>query len=163
MAKQRLKNKQQLIDGRARVSSGAAHLGASTSWGKIPILWGVTINNASAWMWGMQLKGIYLSQMPVNTFIPGTRGAAVDGCVRAWVCVDRQNAVFTLFPSCVIYFTPWCFHLTAASEEIRMNKAKTHTRLLSLLRNSLWFPSHLNLNASDICICWAPTWYKQAK
>ncbi len=53
-------------------SSGDAHPGASTSRGKIPILWGVTINNASVWMWGTQLKGICLSQMPVTTFIPGT-------------------------------------------------------------------------------------------
>lgn len=110
-------------------SSGDAHRGASASQGKIPILWGVTINNASVWMWGTPLKGICLSQMPVIAFIPGTCCARVCGGVCVWG--GRENAVFTHFPSCVIYFTPWCFHLSCASEEIWTHKTRINTGLFS--------------------------------
>lgn len=135
-------------------SSGEAHLGASGSQGKIPILWGVRINNASAWMWGTQLKGICLSQMPVTTFIPGTCRACV--CRGACVWGGRENAVFTHFPSCVIYFTPWCFHLPRASEEISTHKARINTGLLSHSCNCLCFFFHLlsqlqNLIALSVC------------
>lgn len=58
-------------------------------------------------------------------------------CRGACVWGGRENAVFTHFPSCVIYFTPWCFHLAAASEEISTHKARINTGLLSHLRNCL--------------------------
>lgn len=116
-----------------------------SSQGKIPIPWGVMINNASAWIWGMPLKGICLSLMPVTAFILGTRRT---GLCRGGACVwgGRENAVFTHFPSCVIYFIPWCFHLPRASEEISPHKARINPGLLSHSCNGLFsficYPSY---------------------
>lgn len=118
-------------------SSGDAHPWTSASQGKIPIPWEVMINNALAWIWGMPLKGICLSQMPVTAFIPGTCRARVCRGVCGWG--GRENAVFTHFPSCVIYFTPWCFHLSCASEEISTHKARVNTGLLSHSYNCHFF------------------------
>lgn len=71
------------------------------------------------------------------------------------VCRGRENAVFTLLPSCVIYFTPWCFHLTAASEEIRSKNQ--HRTFKSLMKLSLicFLSSLQNLNAWSICPSYA--------
>lgn len=104
-------------------SSCDTHLGSSPGWGKIPIPRGVMINNAFVW----RCERRYSKAFAYLTcqFLLSSRGHAM----LLWrVCVcGGVGAVFTHLPSCVIYFTPWCFHLSCASEEINTHKAGINT------------------------------------